>query len=187
MIITHFKRQGSSLLILQDSSEKYYIVYDHIHGYLKLEELWNVPKIWKDKTYYESHHKTILYKNYPKSNNGIENFIDIQNSINEVIDKNCQVEIENYIESYYVGSKLGDRDIINGIDITNNTVYQVIDKCEINLIEFFKPWNCETINKLMINSSTELLNKKFSDLYSAIHWYGIKSHEKDVEGFLKAV
>lgn len=188
MIKTHFKRQGSAgLLILQGIPKSYYAEYDYNHGYLKLTEHWEIPKKWNNKIYYESHCKTILYKNYLKSNTGTENFIDIQNSINEVISQNYQIEIENYIESYYVGAKPGDRDMVDNIDITDNTVQQVMIKCRINLIEFFQPWKCETMNKLMVNPSKELLNKKFSELYSTVHWYGIKSHENHINEFLKAI
>lgn len=179
MIKTHFKRQGSAgLLILKGLPRNYYAEYDHNRGYLKVEEIIEIPKTWNHKTYYETHHKTLLYKNYEKSQIGIEHITDIHNNINEVLSVNSQIEIENYIESYHIAGKehITDRHILNDIDITDYNTMQTIIKCNINLYEYFEQWHVEKIKEYLLKPTKKMLEMKFSDLYSLIHW---NSHKQD--------
>lgn len=186
MIKTNFKRQGSAgLLILKGLPRNYYAEYNHTFGYLKVVKITEIPKIWNNKIFYETNTNTLLYKNYEKTVTGIENFKEIENDINNVIDE--QIIIENFIESYYVGAKEGDRDILNNVDITDKTVFEVIVKCKVNLFEFFEQWNVEALKEVLRHPSKELLNKKFKDLYSTVHWYGIKGYEKQNENFLNSI
>lgn len=188
-ILTHFKRQGSSsTLILQGLPKQLYSEGSQ-DGYLKLELYYEMPKTWKGKTYYETHSKIILSKN--DITKGKDYFKDAEKIINKVISKfDIQIQIENYIESYYIGSQKGDRDILDNIDITDKTVLQVLAECKINLIEFFKPWKVEEkeqIKNILMKPSKGLLNQKFSDLYTFIHWYGFKGHEKFEQEFISVI
>lgn len=181
----HFKRQGfGGLLKLKGELKEFYIEYDYDFGYLKIVRYYNVPKEYKGKTYLESHSKTILYKNYNKTESTIENFKDIEREINNITGLN--ISIENFIESYFIGSRQGDKDILNNIDITNYTVTEVLNQCNINLKEFFKAWRVkEQIENILDNPTHKILNMKFSDLYSLIHW---NCHKQDFENiFLAAI
>lgn len=179
-IKTNFKRQGSAgLLILKGLPRNYYAEYDYKFGYLKVNELIEVPKVWNNKTYYETHTRTLLYKNYDKTEVPIENFSDVQNSINEVI-TNIEIEIENFIESYFVGTRKGDRDILNNVDVTDKTTKEVIIQCKVNLCEFFKPWKMEKVDEYLTKPSSKLLEMKFSELYGLIHWNSHKQNFKEI-------
>jgi hypothetical protein len=163
----HFKRQGSgSILILQGLSN-YYVESNDKYNYLKIVEIYNEPKTWNNRVHIETHDRTLLCSDYPLSNTKEENFNLIQAAFNSTL--NINVKLENFIESYYIGSKVGDRDMLAGIDITNHTTGQVIEECGINLIEYFSAWNIDDITEELLNPTKEILNTKFSDLYLLIH------------------
>ena len=171
MIKTHFKRHGSAgMLELQGLPKNYYAEYDHKRGYLKLTDSWEIPITWNGKNSYESHSKTALYKDYPITEDGKENFSDIEKSINAVMTHEISID-NSYIESYHIAGRTPlDRHILNGIDITDKTTVQVITACKINLLKFFEPWHVEKISVLLIKPTQKMLNMKFSELYSLIHW-----------------
>jgi len=187
MIKTHFKRQGSAgLMILQGLPKNYHVEYDYKHGYLKIVGLWEIAKKWNGKIFYETHSKTLLYKNYTSTNNAIEFLKDIETEINiycnGIINSQFTFIIENYIESYHIAEKEHpeDRHILNNIDITNHTTMQVIVKCNIKLGEYFKPWKVEVIENILNKPSENILNMKFSELYSLIHWNHYKKDFKEI-------
>lgn len=173
VIKTHFKRHGSAgWLQLQDLPKQYYGEYNS-RGFILIKYRVE-PVVWNGKTSNRKLSEIILSIELPKSNSPEENFEYIENKVNNTIPE--KIEIASFIESYYIGSNKGDRDILNGIDITDFSTREVINQCKINLCEFFAPWKVSAVEDYLNNPTEEILNKKFSELYGLIHW---NCHKED--------
>jgi hypothetical protein len=97
----HFKRYGLGNILLLQGLPDYYIESNDKYTYLKIVEIYTVPKVLKGNKYNETHHKFLFYSDYPLSNTKEENFNLIQAALNSTL--NINVELENFIESYYIG------------------------------------------------------------------------------------
>lgn len=165
----HFKRHGVAgwleLVGLEGTQNDCYQIecHERMTGYqLEMQRVVNSQGI--------KHRATEL-------NDGVLDYAQAQEEISAFI--GWPVELEPFIESYYPSSQFstileynhpGDRDIVNGVDITGMTVAEAVEAADINLADYFSEWKMgKEIDAALTAPSPRIQNMQFTDLYRIIH------------------
>lgn len=165
----HFKRHGSGdWLEIKELSGYYIEVY---RRYWK----WCLHVEKKDGDGF----CILLHKDLCQFDYGI-----IQDEINSTV-TDVQIDLERFIESYHIAQTEHpeDRDIINNIDVSGMTTAEVLSAADIKLHLYFISWNIAKIFHLLAKPNDKILNMKFKELYSLIHW---NCHKTNFEYIFKS-